>query len=76
MPKTRQHPGITKKAPSKQYPNGGWQVRYRDPDNATRRRTFDTKQQALDFQAGVRTAKRTGDWIDDKLARRVCPRFG
>lgn len=69
MPNNRLQPGITKKAPSKQHPNGGWQVRYRDPDNATRRRTFDTKQQALDFQAGVRTAKRTGDWIDDKLAR-------
>jgi integrase len=69
MPNNRQHPGITKKGPTKRHPYDHWLLRYRDPDNATRRRTFDTKQEAMDFQASVRTAKRTGDWIDDKLAR-------
>ena len=63
------HPGVQHLAPSRRFPSGGWVVRYRDPDNRTLRRTFETRQQALDFQARVRTDKNRGEWIDPSLAK-------
>jgi hypothetical protein len=43
-------------------------VRYRDPNNATLRRTFPTKQEAHDFEASVRVDKGTGDFISTRKA--------
>jgi hypothetical protein len=43
-------------------------VRYRDANNATLRRTFETKQDALDFKAAVRTDVRRGVYRDDRKA--------
>lgn len=64
-------PGVSHLGKSRRFPNGGWEVRYRTPDNSTRRKTFELKQQALDFQAQVRTDKRRGDFVDPKLGNTV-----
>lgn len=62
-------PGLYRVDPSRIYPDGGWEIRYRDANRRTRRRTFRTKQAALDFHAAVRTDLNRGDWIDPALAR-------
>lgn len=69
MEPKRGRPGIQHLKPSRRFPNGGWLVRYRDPDNRTLRKTFELRQQALDFQASVRTDQRRGEYIDDREAR-------
>lgn len=61
-------PGIRQLKPSRRFPKGGWEVRYRDPENATRRRTFNTLQDARDFQRAVHTDMKRGDWLDPRLA--------
>src|SRR5438046_666054 len=61
-------PDIKHLPASRRFPKGGWEVRYRDADNMTRRRTFETKQAALDHQASVRTDKNRGDFIDPRQA--------
>src|SRR6266704_65335 len=66
-------PGLYRVEPSRVFPDGGYEVRYRDADYRTRRKTFRTKQDALDFQASVRTDKNRGDFIDP---RKAATRFG
>jgi integrase len=63
--RTRQ-PGLYKTPSTRTFPEGAWEVRYRDAFNGTRRKIFRTKQEALDFQSSVRTDKRRGDWIDPR----------
>ena len=43
-----------------------WDVRLRDPDGRVYTRTFDTKKQALDFEAGQRAARAKGTWTDPR----------
>ena len=61
-------PGVKHLRPSHRFPNGGWQVRYRDADNTTTRRTFVTKLEALNFQAKVRHDRSQGDLINPRNA--------
>ena len=68
MARRNPNPGITHQSPSRRFPKGGWVVRYRDAENATLRRTFETRQEALDFQAAVRTDKNRGDFINPRRA--------
>ncbi len=66
--KKTKYPGIFRLIPSRRFPNGGWKVRYRDAENRSTQRTFETKEQALDFQASVRTDKQVGSFIAAKDA--------
>ena len=68
-PRPTRTPGLYKVDPSRIYPDGAWEVRYRDGYNGSRRKTFKTKQEALDFKASVRTDKNRGDFIDPRLAK-------
>lgn len=56
------------KAGGHRFPNGGYLVRYRDDRNATLRKTFATKKEAVDFEAKVRTDIREGRFTNAKLA--------
>lgn len=47
-------PGLYRVDPSRNYHDGGYEVRYRDGRNRTRRKTFKIKQDALDFKAAIR----------------------
>jgi integrase len=67
-PQKTKHPNLWKLDASRRFPDGAWMVRYRDPHNATRRKTFATKEAALDFQASIRTDTRRGDYLDPKRA--------
>lgn len=60
--------GLYKVDRSRIFPDGGWKVRYRH-NGGTREKTFRTKQEALDFQAAVRTDQRRGDFINPRMAR-------
>lgn len=66
--KPNPHPGITHERPSSRFPKGPWIVRYRDLSNATLRRSFHAKKDAMDFQASVRTDKNRGDFINPRHA--------
>jgi integrase len=55
--------------PIHQLPSGRWEVRYRDPNGRTRRARFDTKGQAKDLLANVRTDGRRGTWIAPELGQ-------
>jgi hypothetical protein len=59
---------ISRTKPSRRFPNGGWLVRYRDDSNAMLRKTFSTRQDAIDFQAQIHTDKRYGDFVSPRLA--------
>jgi integrase len=61
-------PGLYRVDPSRIYPDGAWEVRYRDGNHRTRRKTFRTKQEAKDFRAKTRTDIGSGTWIDPALA--------
>jgi integrase len=61
-------PGLFRLDKSRIYPDGAWEVRYRDGDNNTRRKTFRTKPEALDFQSSVRTDKHRGEFISPRRA--------
>jgi integrase len=63
-------PGIKHLKPSRRYPKGGWEVRYRDAGNMTRRKTFEAKQDAVAFKEAVNTDRRRGDLPDLRLAQR------
>jgi integrase len=54
--------------PSRRFPKGGWVVRYRDPNNATLRKTFERKVDAIAFEASVRVDKANGDFISTRKA--------
>jgi integrase len=47
-------PGLYRVSRSRKFPKGSWLVRYRDPGNHIRQRSFPLKEDALDFQAEVR----------------------
>src|SRR6202034_3591381 len=55
--------------PIHQLPSGRWEVRYRDPDGRPRRFRFDTKSDARDHLADVRTKSRTGAWVAPELGK-------
>jgi integrase len=55
--------------PIHQLPSRRWEVRYRDPQGKPRRFRFDTKQQARDHLADVRTAGRSGSYTSPELGR-------
>jgi integrase len=61
--------GVWRLGPSRVFKEGAYEVRYRDAFNGTRRKTFRTKQAALDFQASTRTDKNRGDFIDPEKAK-------
>lgn len=44
------------------------EVRLRDPRGNECSRTFETKKGARDFEAGERTARRQGSWVDPRYA--------
>jgi len=48
---------------------GGYQVRYRDPNNRLRSRTFRRKVDASRFAQSIEADKARGDWLDPRLAR-------
>jgi hypothetical protein len=55
--------------PIHKLPSGRWELRYRDPDGRPRRFRFDTKGQAKDHLAEVRTKGRSGTWVAPELGR-------
>jgi hypothetical protein len=55
--------------PIHQLPSGRWEVRYRDPNGRPRRKVLDTKKQARDLLASVRTDGRRGTWVAPELGR-------
>lgn len=48
---------------------GGYQVRYRDPNNRLRSKTYRRKVDASRFAQSIEAAKARGDWLDPRLAR-------
>jgi integrase len=57
----------------RRWPNGTYEVRYRDPSGRQRGQTFKRKTDALRFKSSVETDVRRGAWIDPRLER---VRFG
>lgn len=49
--------------------SGRWQVRYRDPSNRERSRTFSRKSDAERFVIEVEGSKLRGEWTDPRLSR-------
>jgi integrase len=60
MTAVNEHPGIHHLPPSLRFPKGGWEVRWRNAEGASRRKTFETKKQALDFHRAKLTDVRRG----------------
>lgn len=68
-PKATRAAGIYRTPPTRNFLNGGWEVRYREDARTQKRKVFRTKQDALDFQADFRTKKREGNWINPAKAK-------
>jgi integrase len=49
--------------------NGSYQVRFRDPNNRLRSRTFRRKVDASRFAQSIEADKARGDWLDPRLAK-------
>jgi integrase len=60
MTAVNEHPGIHHLPPSLRFPKGGWEVRWRNAEGASRRKTFETKKHALNFQRAKLTDVRRG----------------
>jgi integrase len=73
MKKTRNKrtntPGLFRTPKTQIFPEGGWEVRYKDSAGDRRRKTFRIKKDALDFKADVRKKKRDGTLLDPRLAQ-------
>jgi integrase len=60
---------IRRGKPTRDFPMGRWEVRYRDPAGFQRTKTFDRKDDAERWDATNRTAMLRGDWLDPNAGR-------
>lgn len=52
-------------------PNGRYKVRYRDPNNFSRSKTFERKTDARAFLSAVQADKQRGVWVDPNSGRKT-----
>jgi integrase len=68
-PKTTKNRGIYKTPQTRNFPNGGYEVRYHAGPRSQRRKVFRTQQEAIAWQRSVHTKIAEGSYIDPRNAR-------